>query len=223
VGLETTNTIAGLDSSWPLSGDPASQGDNHLRLIKAMLKSQFPGLGNNGFAKPIVATEDEINYLSGVTGNIQLQLDTINGAPVPIGTLNAPVGTRMVFHQATPPAGWTQDQSFNDNMLRVVSGFGGGFGGSDSPIQNNKVASHTHSGSISTGGSHTHTFSGGGTNHFVNGQSPNVAGVQGDLLVNLREAVMDSGGSHSHGLSINSNTGSSWTPKYIDIIVAVKD
>ena len=40
--LEISTYISGLDESWPLSGDPTNKGDDHLRLIKHVLQSQFP-------------------------------------------------------------------------------------------------------------------------------------------------------------------------------------
>lgn len=41
MGLETSNTIDGLNALWPLGSDPKSEGDNHLRLIKAVLQAVF--------------------------------------------------------------------------------------------------------------------------------------------------------------------------------------
>lgn len=43
--------------------------------------------------------------------------------------LMAPSGTRMLFHQTTPPTGWTKDTTRNDKALRVVSGTVGEDGG----------------------------------------------------------------------------------------------
>jgi len=40
-----------------------------------------------------------------------------------------PQSTVGVFFQASAPTGWTQDTSYNDRALRVVSGPRGGFGG----------------------------------------------------------------------------------------------
>ncbi|QDY70129.1 hypothetical protein [Qingshengfaniella alkalisoli] len=37
MGLEVGNTIADLNANWPLGSDPKAQGDDHLRLIKAVL------------------------------------------------------------------------------------------------------------------------------------------------------------------------------------------
>jgi hypothetical protein len=82
MGLETGTTISALQSSNPLSTDERSKGDDHLRLIKAVLKSQFPGAGGVGFAIPITATEAELNFVHGVTSAIQEQLDSLK---IPIG------------------------------------------------------------------------------------------------------------------------------------------
>lgn len=39
--VEVTSTIAGLNSTYPVTGDPLSQGDDHIRLLKSVLKAQF--------------------------------------------------------------------------------------------------------------------------------------------------------------------------------------
>lgn len=72
--VESATTIAQLDDTWPLSGGPIPEGDDHLRLIKGALKAQFPGQSGDGFNVPIVAKEAELNHLAGVTGNIQDQI-----------------------------------------------------------------------------------------------------------------------------------------------------
>lgn len=51
MGLETATYISGLTSSWPPSGDPKNQGDDHIRLIKAVLQSTFPN-GSKAFYFP---------------------------------------------------------------------------------------------------------------------------------------------------------------------------
>lgn len=76
MSLENAKTIAQLDETWPESSDDISQGDNHLRMIKDVLKVTFPGSSGDGFNKPIEATENELNHLTGVIANIQEQLDS---------------------------------------------------------------------------------------------------------------------------------------------------
>lgn len=45
MGLETAPFIGDLVASNPVAGDPKSQGDDHLRLIKAAIQATFPNLG----------------------------------------------------------------------------------------------------------------------------------------------------------------------------------
>ena len=62
-----------------------------------------------------------------------------------------PSGTKVVFAQASAPTGWTQDTTNNDKALRVVSGTGGGTGGTHA-FSSPPSTAHTH-----TGPSHTHS------------------------------------------------------------------
>jgi len=39
MGLESGNTIASLNASWPLGSDKKSEGDDHLRLVKGVIKN----------------------------------------------------------------------------------------------------------------------------------------------------------------------------------------
>jgi len=73
MGLETASYINQLDETFPGSSDQVSQGDDHLRLIKSVLKTQFPNLGN----APVNITAAQANFLIGVTSAIQDQLDNL--------------------------------------------------------------------------------------------------------------------------------------------------
>jgi len=231
MGLEVASNIAELDQSWPLPGDPLNRGDDHLRLLKTMLKAQFPGANDNGFDKPITATEDELNFLAGVTSNINDQLTDhearITANETALAELIEP-GTVMAFFQAAAPTGWTQDTtaSLNDSMMRIVNGVGGGTGGTDSAILNDKIPTHNHtaSGSTSTTGGHEHnalTVNTGGITGI--GGSSLGAGVMQDNA-NLRKATTG-GGAHNHtvGVTVNNNSGSNWEPKYVSMILCAKD
>ena len=104
--LETGTTIAALNSSNPLGGDARSLGDDHIRLIKAVLKATFPGAAAGGFAIPITATEAQLNFVTGVTSSIQTQIDTkaAKGANTDITSL-APSGTITSGGAITSSAG----------------------------------------------------------------------------------------------------------------------
>jgi len=224
--IETGSNIVDLDAIWPLGGDFVLEGDDHLRLIKFVLKAQFPGVGGQGFSKTITATEDEINYLAGLTGNVQDQIDAI----IADDAFVAPSGTSMPFYMATPPVGWTQDASNNDAMLRVVDTAGGGAGGTDSPISldwshlhttdafallETHMPSHNHQhgydSKINEG-----TQQAGAIKYGAVGRDGNASGIAW-----CTSNSKGGGTAHEHG-DTNSQ-GGVFTPKYIEIIIAVKD
>jgi hypothetical protein len=216
--LEIATSINSLDSAWPLSSDPANQGDDHLRLIKSVLKAQFPGSSGTGFSTPITATETEINYLSGVTGNLQGQINAIAGGD----TSEFAAGTKLFFYQAAAPSGWVQDTAYSDHMLRCVASGGGSSGGSDSPILNSKVPLHTHAFSA--------TSSGQSSNHTHGYEAPNIVAAYAFGGLNgcngpVSKTTSGVSGDHTHAVSgtTNSNTsGSNWTPKYVSVILCTK-
>jgi microcystin-dependent protein len=49
MGLETATYINDLDANNPDGADQRSQGDNHLRMLKSVLKATFPGLAGRSF------------------------------------------------------------------------------------------------------------------------------------------------------------------------------
>ena len=63
MGLETATYISQLTATNPTASDPVSQGDDHLRLIKSVLQSQFSTLG----AAAVTTTAAELNLLDGKT------------------------------------------------------------------------------------------------------------------------------------------------------------
>ena len=70
--VESASYISQLDATLPLPGDKKREGDNHLRLVKTVLKTQFPNFGTAA----MTATTTELNYVVGVTSGIQSQINT---------------------------------------------------------------------------------------------------------------------------------------------------
>lgn len=93
MGLETGTTISSFISSNPTSADPVNQGDDHLRLIKSVLKAQFPGTAGLGYNTAITATEAELNSLH--TGSISTILPTISGYVIGANTAIANTDTLL--------------------------------------------------------------------------------------------------------------------------------
>jgi hypothetical protein len=213
MGLETGSTISSFITSNPTSSDPVNQGDDHLRLIKSILKAQFPGAAGNGFATAITATEAEINALHGLTNFYFAS------------------GTRMPFAQAAAPTGWTQDTTDNANnrMLRVVNTAGNGVAGTDSPIVNSTtMVAHTHTFTGSALAAHTHTDS--GHTHTATMTSPQLGSGGGSNY--LANGVTSSGTGYANISSVSAGTpdgsnsttsGVSWSPRYIDMIICTKN
>jgi|GEM_PF-3123627 hypothetical protein len=121
MGLESGTTIAQLNESWPLPTDSRSEGDDHLKLIKEVLKAQFPGVNGQGYDQTILATEDELNYSTGLTGNIQGQFQALYDLiGVGFTTVVAPAGTKMLFSSDVIPVAWTVQNYGTDYMLRII-------------------------------------------------------------------------------------------------------
>jgi len=83
MGLETASFISQLDSTFPLGGDPINKGDDHIRLVKAVLKTQFPNLT----AAAVNATVAEFNVLAGLLASTA-ELNIMNGALLSTAELN---------------------------------------------------------------------------------------------------------------------------------------
>jgi len=235
MGLETGTTIAQLSVTNPTSGDPVNQGDDHLRLIKSVLKSQFPGAAAGGFAIPITATEVEINYLSGVTSSVQAQINAATSA--------IPSGSRLLFLNPAPPSGWNLISTWIDHFLRVTT-VGGGSGGSHDPkvmnvvpahthnitVNNTTIAAHTHGFTTSSDGAHNHQYNepiGSGT--YQGGAVPNqdadgVANTSTNGTHNHSGTTNSGGGNtHTHSASAANNaSASNWQPRYVDAIPCEK-
>ena len=69
--LTGTKYIDDLVSTNPAAGDDVSEGDDHIRGIKNVLKTTFPSIDG-----AITATDTELNYVDGVTSAIQTQIDS---------------------------------------------------------------------------------------------------------------------------------------------------
>lgn len=67
--VETASYISQLDTTLPTAADLISEGDDHIRLTKTVLKTQFPNFGTTA----VTASAAELNYSVGVTAPLQGQ------------------------------------------------------------------------------------------------------------------------------------------------------
>lgn len=307
MGLESGTYISDLVVTNPTGSDQRYTADDHIRLIKSVLKNTFPNVDG-----AVTASEDLINSVlkttSTKTGAFNVTLadhgrlflldasggaftvtfdaastlgdgfrvsfmktdssanavtldpngaEQINGANTlavrdrwehvdvtctgtalfaSSVTKAVPTGTKMVFRQASAPTGWTQDTTLNDRVLRLVSGAGGGTGGSwtisgltvaGHALTTNELPAHTHW----TVGDRSYSSSGGisagNTNAIAKWGSDDVGAGEDQYTLQPATGAADraatssvgSGQSHSHGISSNA----SWRPLYTDVIVGIKD
>lgn len=66
--VEVATTIAGLNETYPLATDPKSEGDDHIRLIKTILKSNLSNVNNTSDANKPVSTATQTALDAKVTG-----------------------------------------------------------------------------------------------------------------------------------------------------------
>ena len=142
--------------------------------------------------------------------------DGTPGTPGSAGAAGIPSGAVMLFYSSSAPTGWTKSTSDNNKALRVVSGNGGGSGGSQSFTS----AFQNHSVSIS--GSDTVSFSDSDTVSISGNCGGSQIMYQNTTQAWLTVAQMPS---HDHsyhaplgtsggqyGLQDTGNAGSSGTP-----------
>lgn len=173
------------------------------------------------------------------------------------------VGTHMLFAQTAAPTGWTKSTTHNNKALRVVSGSAGSGGSvaftsafaSKTPTGTNggtaissaQMPSHTHTGTVDSDGSHTHSISDPGHTHLFSisaggsGSTPYTNSYSmGDLASFPTGSAgtgisIVAGGAHTHTFT-TAATGSGSTHthsftgdaidlavQYVDVIIATRD
>ncbi len=134
------------------------------------------------------------------------KLDGVEGAGYAlVGVLEAAASQKLLVPAATAPTGWVKDTDQNDRVIRVVSGTGGGVGGSWN--HTGLTMPHTHGVSGTTA-----TAAQGGVNVTVEA----VTGVQ-TFPHNHTFSVTSAAASTSVVVS-----NSAWRPAYLDVIKVTK-
>ncbi len=202
MALETPFTyINDLNPLNPAEGDQASDGDNHLRMIKSTLKATFPNI-----TAAVTPTAVELNKLTGLT----VSTSDLNTRGVPSGFIGMWSGSI-----ASIPAGWFLCNGLNStpNLVdRFVVGAGSTYavsvtgGAATVTLTAAQIPAHTHtfSGTTSTNGSHTHTNT--GTTNQLGGSTL----VRHSAGTNDFNSTTAAAGDHNHTISgTTSSIGSS--------------
>ena len=180
-----------------------------------------------------------VNFVApGASGNVLVSNGTsweAGGAP------GFPSGTQMLFQQTSAPTGWTKQTSHNNKALRIVSGTAGtggtvafttafasktvsisgstgntAAGGTvgNHTLATNRIPSHTHSYTASTGPK--------SSNSGIQGQGPgNTTANTGAAGGSAAHNHPFSGSNHSHTFSDSDSIN--LAVQYVDVIIASKD
>lgn len=246
--VESATYIDDLNSSYPATNDEKQEGDDHIRLIKAVLLATFPNI-----AGAVSPTHTELNYVDGVTSSIQDQIDALVG-----GMSSIDSGTVMLFVQTAAPTGWTKSTTHNDKTLRIVSGTASNGGSvafstlfgrtatdahtlttTQIPAHTHTGPSHTHTvtGTAASDGVHSHSLAwgaalgysagGGGSAALATGSTVNTTSIANSAAhthsVTGTAAAAGTGNTGSAGSSGSHTHNVDMRVQYVDAILAVKD
>ena len=159
--IETSTYPSQWNSAYPEAGSAFTEGDDHIRKLKANIKATFP----NFTAIAITPTSVELNYVDGVTSAIQTQLDAKAplASPTLTGTPAAPTATYGTNTTQLATTEFVQASRGNDaggsvgTYILAQSASSGLFlgsavsGASLSPVQLNSGGTQTTPGSTLSG------------------------------------------------------------------------
>lgn len=122
MGLESATYISQLDNTFPLGSDQKSQGDDHLRLIKSVLKNQFPAFGAAALAASNTQIDKVVTTISINTGAPATAISVDASGNVGIGT--ATPGSKFHLNGSGTVAGLIQTSTASDAYVRTTTSIG---------------------------------------------------------------------------------------------------
>lgn len=164
--VEVTTNIPGLNQSYPLATDGLGEGDDHLRLLKRVLKTTFPNID-----VPITATSAQINTAATIYRPFP-----IGGIIMWSGTLtDLPANFKLCDGQTYTKTDGLGLITTPDLRNRFIVGAGGDYAMGNTggytvvTLDGGQIPGHTHTFSGTTGvdGGHTHTINDPGHLHVT--------------------------------------------------------
>jgi len=237
VNAFTANTITA--DTVTISGTPTNATDaTTVGAVNTVLGSYLPKAGGTMSGAINMGTSRITNLGSPAASTDAATRDYVDTVA---GGAGIPTNTRMLFAQASPPAGWNPVTTYNNYALRIVSSGGGGTGGSVGFTT--AFASQSVAGSVSVSGgavqghaistnempSHSHSAQ-GGNGFIMTGNSPGtpVSYVGTNGFFNYISDTNNTGGGQAHTHNFTQPTASfsgtsiNLAVQYLDIIIASK-
>lgn len=220
----------------PLDSANASEGPARIRFIKTAMATALGiehtfdtatlSLTHNltySATEPAAGNENRWFYDS-TTNQIKRDNGTTWEAITPSKGIFA-AGTKTAFCQAAAPTGWTKDVTYNDKMLRVVSGAGGAVSGTWAFTTDSASHSHTVT-SASISASHDMVGNGSSTRYFGAGSNCYVYNYPPAITTPEPTALSDHNYSHNHAdltvFSHDHTSDGTFRPQYVDVIICTK-
>lgn len=216
MALESASFINQLVTTNPTGGDPKGQGDDHIRLLKSVLKSTFPNITG-----AVTVTQDQLNVLATpnqfvVPGMIMMWSGNLSSLPP---------GWLLCNGSGTITGGLTVPDLRN----RFIVGAGSTY----AVRATGGTSSHTHALSVSITPTaltlaqmpaHSHTF---GQGHVFQGSGAGGQYASGDDMTNVIAAnpstsSVGSGATHTHGVTSSLGASVSHLPPYYALGFIIK-
>ncbi len=233
--IESATYINQLNSAYPATGDQVAEGDDHIRLIKAVLKATF---GNSG-AYPSFPANTRLMFAQAAapTGWTQVtdtnadnrMLRVVAGAGAGVGGSNSPILMNVVpSHTHTITTGQeSADHTHTGSTSNDSPGHTHSFSATTSsngehqhkiPVYFRDGSSTVFRPSEATPGNYS-TPSAGDHTHTVSG---NTGGVSANHTHTMTTGGRSAGHTHN-GTTDGGSSATNWTPKYIDLILCSKN
>ena len=239
--LESATFINNLVASNPASTDTVSQADDHIRLIKQVLKTTFPNLN-----APVTATPAQLNS-SVPTGFIGMWSGSIATVPAGWGLCDGNSGRPDLRDRFIVGAGstYTIGATGGANTVTLVEAnlpsHAHSFSGTGTSSAVDLSHNHTFSGTTGGGGSHVHSRLSSGSAPDGNntglwtvvrgsgGTSTTNTNAIGDHVHGYSGTTSTFSGNHSHTITVSgvvgttgSGTGHENRPPYYALAFIIK-
>ena len=213
MALESASFINDLVSANPPGSDTLAQADDHIRLIKGVLKSTFPNINQAISSTPLqlntyLVPQGAILMWSGSTASIPSGWALCNGSTQAkadgTGNVTLPdLRDRFIVGAgSTYAVGATDGATSNTPVITMTN--------ASVTLTANQIPAHTHTATVTDPG-HSHTMNDPGHTHsyIAGGSATGIVQGGSTQAVNISSPVSGStSGTSTTGLSLNSNTTS---------------